>query len=48
MINTKFVDKYDKSGTIYSKNGTKIPVSTKKKKPFYLHYSLGIENKELL
>jgi two-component system, LytTR family, response regulator len=34
MINMKFVDKYDKSGTIYLKNGTKIPVSTRKKDSF--------------
>mgnify|MGYP006198653245 CR=1 FL=1 len=34
MINMKFVDKYDKSGTIYLKNGTKIPVSSRKKETF--------------
>lgn len=34
MINMKFVDKYDKSGTIYLKNGTKIPVSSRKKESF--------------
>lgn len=34
MINMKFVDKYDKSGTIYLKNGAKIPVSTRKKETF--------------
>lgn len=34
MINMKFVDKYDKSGIIYLKNGTKIPVSSRKKETF--------------
>ena len=34
MINMKFVDKYDKSGTIHLKNGTKIPVSSRKKESF--------------
>jgi two-component system, LytTR family, response regulator len=34
MINMKFVDKYDKSGTIYLKNGTKVPVSSRKKESF--------------
>lgn len=34
MINMKFVDKYDKAGTIYLKNGTKIPVSSRKKETF--------------
>jgi two-component system LytT family response regulator len=34
MINMKFVDKYDKSGTIHLKNGTKIPVSSRKKETF--------------
>lgn len=34
MINMKFVDKYDKSGTIYLKNGAKIPVSSRKKETF--------------
>ncbi|RXR30093.1 response regulator transcription factor [Flavobacterium piscinae] len=34
MINMKFVDKYDKAGTIYLKNGTKIPVSSRKKESF--------------
>lgn len=34
MINMKFVDKYDKSGTIYLKNGSKIPVSSRKKDSF--------------
>ncbi len=34
MVNLKFIDKYDKSGIIYLKNGKKIPVSTRKKDAF--------------
>jgi len=34
MVNLKFIEKYDKSGTIYLKNGVKIPVSTRKKEHF--------------
>jgi len=34
MVNLKFIDKYDKSGTIHLKNGKKIPVSTRKKEQF--------------
>ncbi|TXE09873.1 response regulator transcription factor [Seonamhaeicola algicola] len=34
MVNLKFIDKYDKSGIIYLKNGKKIPVSTRKKEHF--------------
>lgn len=34
MVNLKFIDKYDKSGTIYLKNGKKIPVSSRKKDTF--------------
>lgn len=34
MINMKFVDKYNKSGIIHLKNGTKIPVSYRKKENF--------------
>ena len=34
MVNLKFIDKYDKSGSIYLKNGFKIPVSTRKKETF--------------
>ncbi|MBC8882898.1 LytTR family transcriptional regulator DNA-binding domain-containing protein [Flavobacterium piscinae] len=34
LIDIKFVDKYDKSGTFYLKNGTKIPVSSRKKESF--------------
>nr|WP_321413393.1 LytTR family DNA-binding domain-containing protein [uncultured Allomuricauda sp.] len=34
MVNLKFIDKYDKSGTIYLKNGQKIPVSSRKKEAF--------------
>ena len=34
MVNLKYIDKYDKSGIIYLKNGQKIPVSSRKKEPF--------------
>ncbi len=34
MVNMKFIDKYDKSGVIHLKNGTKIPVSSRKKDHF--------------
>ncbi|MFK7811565.1 MAG: LytR/AlgR family response regulator transcription factor [Maribacter sp.] len=34
MVNLDFIDKYDKSGVIYLKNGTKIPVSSRKKESF--------------
>lgn len=34
MVNLKFIDKYDKSGVIYLKNGKKIPVSSRKKEDF--------------
>ncbi|WJJ95420.1 LytR/AlgR family response regulator transcription factor [Algibacter luteus] len=34
MVNLKFIDKYDKSGVIYLKNGKKIPVSSRKKENF--------------
>ncbi len=34
MVNLKFIDKYDKSGTIHLKNGKKIPVSSRKKETF--------------
>ena len=34
MVNLKFIDKYDKSGVIYLKNGKKIPVSSRKKDAF--------------
>ncbi len=34
MVNLKFIDKYDKSGVIYLKNGTRIPVSSRKKDAF--------------
>lgn len=34
MVNLKFIDKYDKSGTIHLKNGKKIPVSSRKKEHF--------------
>ncbi|MBQ4912814.1 response regulator transcription factor [Maribacter sp. MMG018] len=34
MVNLKFIDKYDKSGVIYLKNGQKIPVSSRKKEAF--------------
>lgn len=31
MVNSKFIDRYEKSGTIILKNNIKIPVSTRKK-----------------
>lgn len=34
MVNLKYIDRYDKSGTIYLKNGKKIPVSSRKKEAF--------------
>lgn len=34
IVNLKFIDKYDKSGVIYLKNGKKIPVSSRKKELF--------------
>ncbi len=34
MVNLKFIDKYEKSGIIYLKNGQKIPVSSRKKEQF--------------
>ena len=34
IVNMKFIEKYDKSGVIYLKNGIKIPVSTRKKEYF--------------
>ncbi len=34
MVNLKFIDKYDKSGVIYLRNGKKIPVSSRKKDAF--------------
>ena len=34
MVNLKFIDKYEKSGLIYLKNGKKIPVSSRKKDGF--------------
>lgn len=34
MVNLKFIDKYDKSGVIYLKNGKEIPVSSRKKDSF--------------
>jgi len=34
MVNLKFIDKYEKSGVIYLKNGKKIPVSSRKKESF--------------
>ncbi|MDC6363770.1 MULTISPECIES: LytR/AlgR family response regulator transcription factor [Flavobacteriaceae] len=42
MVNLKFIDKYDKSGIIYLKNGQKIPVSSRKKEAFittFLRYN---------
>jgi two-component system LytT family response regulator len=34
IVNLEFIDKYDKSGIIYLKNGKKIPVSSRKKEQF--------------
>ena len=34
LVNLAFIDKYDKSGTIHLKNGTTIPVSSRKKDNF--------------
>lgn len=34
MVNLKYIDKYDKSGIIYLKDGQKIPVSSRKKEAF--------------
>lgn len=34
MVNLNFIDKYEKSGAIYLKNGKKIPVSIRKKDHF--------------
>ncbi len=34
IVNLKYIDKYDKSGTIHLKNGIKIPVSSRKKDAF--------------
>lgn len=34
IVNTKFIDKYDKSGEIILKNQKQIPVSTRKKESF--------------
>ncbi|MBG6130354.1 two-component system LytT family response regulator [Aquimarina sp. EL_43] len=42
MVNLKFIDKYDKSGVIYLKNGKKIPVSSRRKEHFlnaFLHWN---------
>ncbi|ETN94790.1 LytR/AlgR family response regulator transcription factor [Zhouia amylolytica] len=34
IVNLRYIDKYDKSGVIYLKNGKKIPVSSRKKEQF--------------
>ena len=34
IVNLKFIDKYEKAGVIYLKNGKKIPVSSRKKEHF--------------
>jgi two-component system LytT family response regulator len=34
MVNLKYIDRYDKSGTIHLKNGKKIPVSSRKRDHF--------------
>ncbi|RDY61967.1 LytR/AlgR family response regulator transcription factor [Flagellimonas nanhaiensis] len=42
MVNLKFIDKYDKSGIIFLKNGQRIPVSSRKKEAFistFLEYN---------
>ncbi|WP_424961015.1 LytR/AlgR family response regulator transcription factor [Ekhidna sp.] len=42
MVNLRFIDKYDKSGIIHLKNGTIIPVSSRKKEAFiktFLEYN---------
>ncbi|TYA84414.1 LytR/AlgR family response regulator transcription factor [Seonamhaeicola marinus] len=44
IVNLKYIDRYDKSGTIYLKNGKKIPVSSRKKNHF-LNTFLGWINK---
>lgn len=44
MVNLKFIDKYEKSGVIYLKNGKKIPVSSRKKDQFvtkFLNWNKG-------
>ncbi len=38
LVNLKFIDKYEKSGAIYLKNGKKIPVSSRKKEHFVLSF----------
>ncbi|MEB2782827.1 LytTR family DNA-binding domain-containing protein [Algoriphagus sp. C2-6-M1] len=38
MVNLKFIDKYDKSGTIYLINGKQIPVSFRKKDTFLTRF----------
>ncbi|MEB2777362.1 LytTR family DNA-binding domain-containing protein [Algoriphagus sp. D3-2-R+10] len=38
MVNLKFIDKYDKSGTIYLINGKQIPVSFRKKETFLTRF----------
>ncbi|MCG8574521.1 MAG: LytTR family DNA-binding domain-containing protein [Flavobacteriales bacterium] len=37
IVNLNFIDRYDKSGTIYLKNDIKIPVSSRKKNNFLTH-----------
>lgn len=34
IVNLRFIDRYDKSGTIHLKNGKQIPVSSRKKEDF--------------
>ncbi|MBS9461949.1 response regulator transcription factor [Flagellimonas sp. 389] len=34
IVNLKYIDRYDKSGTIHLKNGVRIPVSSRKKDSF--------------
>ena len=47
IINLNFIDKYDKSGTIYLKNSKKIPVSSRKKGAFLTSF-LNWTNNELI
>lgn len=44
MVNLRHIDKYDKSGVIYLKNGTKIPVSSRKKEQFLQRFLIWNNN----
>ncbi|WP_323788894.1 LytTR family DNA-binding domain-containing protein [Psychroserpens sp.] len=44
IVNLNYIDKYEKSGVIYLKNGKKIPVSSRKKEHFvatFLNWNKG-------